>query len=220
MTTAASLAIRGCPPYPPFLMEAVDVERAAALYAARRHVVLGPAALAPTFFADLLDESLTQRTVACWPLNRDAGVLSTGEDTTRAHLGPLVRTLLASGAARALLQAICGHPVLPSWSASCLTFYDAPGQYLGTHVDKDPECRVALLIYLAARWPGTVAGPGCQLHVLAEDERRLVRVVTAWPNRVVVLCGSQLPHYRPPLAEGEAVALVAACYGSAPGDSW
>jgi hypothetical protein len=54
-----------------------------------------------------------------------------------------------------------------------------------------------------------------QLHVLEEDESALRLLVTALPNRLVLLHGSRLTHFRPPLAQGESVALLAGCYALA-----
>lgn len=201
-------------PYEPFLLTGSDVAAAAAAFARSGVVTLGPEVLDPDVFRPLVAESRNQRQSACWDLRggRDVGTLP--QDTVRAHLGPLARELCAAGATRALLQAITGRAVLPGWSATCLTYYDVPGQFLGAHKDKFDACHYAFLLYLEVGWPaGTGPGPGLQLHVCAPgSEEDVMLRVTAAPNRVVVLHGSRLTHFRPPLGQGEMVGLLAGCY--------
>jgi hypothetical protein len=200
-------------PFEPYLLDAEVSRAAAARFAETGVVVFGPPAIDPAVFEPLAAESAEQRRVANWLLHNEIDDRSSGQDTVRAHLGPLGRELMAAGATRALLQRITGMPVIPGWSATCLTYYDEPGQFLGAHRDKDVECHIAILVYLMARWPqGEVPGPGVQLHVLEPSDRNVILRVTACPNRIVVLHGSRLTHYRPPLAPGEAVGLLAGCF--------
>jgi hypothetical protein len=85
--------------------------------------------------------------------------------------------------------------------------------YIGAHRDKEDACQYALLLYLDARWPrGRSPGLGLQLHVRDPDDLRVAVRVTARPNRVILLHGARLTHYRPPLAHGETVAMLSACY--------
>jgi hypothetical protein len=203
-------------PYEPFQLTGVQVRRAAEVFRSRGVVVLGPDVLDPWLFADLARECRAQRRIAAWTLGGPDGRASVDQDTVRAHLGPLARELCAAGATRALLHAVTGDAVLPGWSATCLTFYDRAGQYLTAHRDKIDACHHAFLLYLDVRWTeGAQPGPGLALHVCAPDSDEVMLRVTAAPNRLVVLHGSRLTHFRPPLAEGEAVSLIAGCFSLA-----
>lgn len=184
-------------------------------FAHQGFAVFGPEAIDPDLHERLVIESKLQRGVSAWDLVGDGSAGSMSQDNTRAQLGPLARFLIASSAMRGFLWAVTGHPVIPGWSATCLTFYDQVGQYLGHHRDKVDACHVAVLFYLEAVWPGQHAGPGMQLHIERFDEDPTPYRITARPNRIVVLHGSRLTHYRPPLASGEAVTLIAGCYALA-----
>lgn len=198
-------------PYEPFLASGSDVHRAADVFRRLGSVVLGPPVLDRGLFDDLVADSRRQRSSAAWDLRGEPGALP--QDTVRAHLGPLARQLCAAGATRALMQAVTGDAVLPSWSASCLTYYDTPGQFLGAHRDKLEACHHAFLLYLESSWPaGLEPGPGVALHICAPDSDEVTRRVTALPNRLVILHGSRLTHFRPPLAVGEMVGLLAGCF--------
>jgi hypothetical protein len=202
-------------PYEPYLLTAADVHRAASIFARRGVVVLGPPALEGDLFEALVAESREQRSSAAWDLRGD-GDGSIAQDTARAHLGPLGRELCAAGATRALIQAVTGDAVVPGWSATCLTYYDRPGQYLGAHRDKHDACYHAFLVYLEAAWPpDSPPGSGLALHVCepGSDHAVMLRVQSV-PNRIVLLHGSELMHFRPPLADGESVGLLAGCFSA------
>lgn len=195
--------------YDPLLVDADHVAELRADFASRGVAVVGPPALRSDVHAALASEAEVQRTHAAWDLIGDGDNDTLPQDNVRAHLGPVARELVASGAARALLQRVTGRVVVPGWSATCLTFYDAPGSYLGRHTDKPRACGLAFLLYLSASWSEAGAGPGVQLHV--EAEQGLLRV-TCHPNRLIVLDGTRLPHYRPPTRDDEQIALLAGCY--------
>lgn len=200
-------------PFEPFLLDADQAAEATERYRARGVVVLGEPALTPAIFAAIRQECAEQRVTANWALVGDGQQGAVDQDTVRAHLGPVVRTLMAAGATRALLRQITGEHLIPGWSATCLTYYDQPGQRLGRHRDKVDACRHAMLIYVHARWPaGQPPGPGLKLHVLDPVTTAVRVTVTAVPNRIVLLHGSQLEHYRPALQAGEEVGLIAGCY--------
>jgi hypothetical protein len=198
-------------PFEPVLLQPAGVAALRAAFARDGFAVLGPPAIEPELHDALVAESVQQRRVAAWEL-RGAGPAELDQDNVRAHLGPLARQLVASSALRGLLSAVTGHVVIPGWSATCLTFYDRPGQHLGRHRDKRDGCQYAVLIYLDAAWPGDTPGPGLQLHVERYDGDPAPTRITARRNRIVVLHGARLAHYRPPLGADESAALVAACY--------
>lgn len=199
-------------PFEPVLAVGEQIPALAREFAARGFVVLGPPALDPAVHDALVEESRAQRRVSAWDLAGDGTAGSMAQDNVRAQLGPLARQLMASAALRGFIGAVTGRLVIPGWSATCLTFYDQPGQYIGKHRDKVDACHYALLLYLEAEWPGDVPGPGVQLHIeRVDDDPDPVRI-TARRNRLALVHGSRLTHYRPPLAAGEAVSLVAGCF--------
>jgi hypothetical protein len=209
--TAAAVLAR---PYEPFLASSSEVRELAQHFRAHGYATLGPPALSPDLHAALLDEAVRERRASAWKLHGEAGKAGVlPQDNVRAQLGTLARELAAAGATRALLAAVTDHTLTPGWSATCLTFYERAGQYIGAHRDKDDVCQYALLLYMDAHWPqGRVAGAGLQLHVRDHDDARVAARITAWPNRVVILHGARLTHFRPPLEAGESIVMLNACY--------
>ena len=182
-------------------------------------IISGPA-LDVHQWSALCAEALHQRSNGAWRLEAADVMGEISQDNVRGHLGPLARTILASVSTRRLLRTVTGLELEPSWSASCYTYYDEPGAYLGEHCDKYDACRVALLIYLMADWPpDRTPGPGLQLEVFAGDSSRspLVARVTGRPNRVVILNGSRQAHRRARLEVGESLILLAGCFRLADG---
>lgn len=202
-------------PFEPVLAAGGQIDQLAAEFDDRGFVVLGPAALDPTVHDALVAESRVQRKVSAWDLVGDGAAGTMAQDNVRAQLGPLARQLMASAALRGFIGAVTGRLVIPGWSATCLTFYDQPGQYIGKHRDKVDACHIALLLYLGASWPGDEPGPGVQLHVERFDDDPTPYRITARGNRLVLLHGSRFTHYRPALAPGESVSLVAGCFALA-----
>lgn len=200
-------------PFEPFLLDAEQAAEAADSYRTGGVVVLTEPALHPDVFDAISAECSEQRATANWNLTGDGNNGAVDQDTVRAHLGPLARTFMAAGATRALLRQITGEQLIPGWSATCLTYYDRPGQRLGRHRDKADACRHALLVYVHSKWPeGHPPGPGLKLHILDPETANLRLTVTAVPNRIVLLHGSKLEHFRPALSEGEEIGLIAGCY--------
>lgn len=199
-------------PFEPLLVNSAAAADARRVFSERGFVTLGPPALDPELHGALVRESRRQRAVSAWDLvgDDDPGVMA--QDTVRAQLGPVARELLASSAMRGLLATVTGRLVIPGWSATCLTFYDREGQFLGKHRDKVDACHFAVLYYLEASWPGLQPGPGVQLHVERfEDDPEPYRI-TARRNRMTIIHGSRLTHYRPRLGQAEVVTLIAGCY--------
>ncbi|ODT85825.1 MAG: hypothetical protein ABS69_00455 [Nitrosomonadales bacterium SCN 54-20] len=181
----------------------------------RGAAVLGPSALASDAHQALLDEALAQRRHASWSLVAEQCPGEISQNNLRAHLGPQARSFLSSPAIQASLRAVTGHRLAPSWSASCYTYYDGPGQHMGEHCDKWDACRIALLVYLQTTWASrSQPTEGLQLHVFRGDNATselLVRI-TALSNRIVILNGAEQAHLRPALAEGEHMTMLAGCY--------
>jgi len=182
-------------------------------------VVPGPA-LEKRLWQALCTEAALERTRGAWRLEATQVIGEISQENVRGHLGPLGRGLLASDYTRRLLKQVTGLELEPSWSASCYTYYDEPGAYLGEHCDKYDACRVAMLTYLLADWPAhLLPGPGLQLEVFAADSSRspLVARITSRSNRVVILNGSRQAHRRAALAPGESLTLLAGCFRLATG---
>ncbi len=180
--------------------------------------VLGPPALAPGLHAALVEEAWAQSRDASWALTGEQAAGEIGQNNRRAFLGPIARDLLASSEVLTLLRRTTGLALKPSWSASCYTFYTGPGQHMGEHCDKFEACRIAMLVYLESEWPdGAPPGAGLMLHIFEGDNAAtpLRLRITSRANRVVLLNGAHLAHLRPPLADGERLAMLAACYALA-----
>lgn len=200
--------------YEPYIAGRRDVEMLREAFRTEGIATFGPRALRDDVFHALVTEARTQRRHAAWRLSRPDTEKGLGEETIRAHLGPRTRELTAAAATRALMQAVTGLVTEPGWGATCLTYYERAGEFLGPHLDKPYECGVALLLYLETETlPGRACGPGMQLHVFSGSVPHEVKMrITARPNRIVILHGSRFSHGRPPLGEGERVVLLSACH--------
>ena len=197
---------------------AMDLPKLAATFQERGFAVLGPPALDAAWFAGLRQEAQHQRRHASWPLNLRNGRTRTPQDNMRGQLGPLTRHWLSSEPTRAVIRAITGRAVAPSWSPSCFTYYDAPGSYLGRHCDQQELCALGLLLGFESTWPsGEDPGDGNQLWVYPDNEAKLpVWRITTLPNRIVILNGSKFPHGRPPMKATQRVSVLSACFMIAP----
>lgn len=176
-------------------------------------VLLEPA-LEPGIWRLLCAEAARERTASAWHLYSNTAPREIRQDNMRGYLGPCARAVLSSGDTLALLEEVTKHRLEPAWSASCYTYYDKPGSYMGEHCDKFDACRIAFLFYLESKWPEVKApGPGLQLHVFRGDNSaELLLRVTARSNRAVILNGAEQAHLRPPLAAGESLIMLAGCF--------
>jgi hypothetical protein len=177
--------------------------------------VFGPPALSTAWHKALVEEARTQSANASWHLTGERSSGEIAQSNRRGFLGPLARDFMAAHETVGLLRAITGRNLVPSWSASCYTYYDNSGHFLGEHCDKFDACRVALLVYLDARWGcGEAPSAGLMLHVFAGDssDTPLSLRITSLPNRIVILNGTQHAHLRPKLGPGESLTMLAACY--------
>ena len=181
----------------------------------RGAAVWGPPALSHDTHMNLLGEALAQQRDASWSLIAKQCPGEISQHNVRAHLGPHARSFLLSASVLAYLERVTGHRLAPSWSASCYTYYDEPGQHMGEHCDKKEACRIALLIYLQTIWmPGVQPSAGLQLHVFRGDNAAsgLLLRITGLSNRIVFLNGAEQAHLRPALAAGEHMTMLAGCY--------
>lgn len=181
----------------------------------RGAAVLGPPALDLDTHAKLLEEARVQREIASWSLVSERCPGEIFQDNIRAHLGPQARNFLSSVSVISYLEHVTGYQLTPAWSASCYTYYDGPGHYMGEHCDKREACRIGLLTYLQTTWKsGTQPTAGLQLHVFRGDNAasELVVRITGLSNRIVILNGADQAHLRPALVAGEHMTMLAGCY--------
>lgn len=197
----------------PFLISSSELAQLQQQFQRYGAAILGPDAIEPSLFYQLQQESQQQYQHASWPLKSKGVKNKVNEDTQRAHLGPISQSLMQL-AGQTLLPRVTGQRVEPGWAASCFTYYQYPGQYLGAHTDQKRDCTIALLITVDAQWKHSLnAGPGLQLHVYEDNTPQTLQMrITSWPNRLIILNGSQRSHCRPPLALGESVAVMCGCY--------
>ena len=180
-------------------------------------VTLGPPCLNARIFEEMLNEARQQRPSA-WLCERSQDDGQTcAQRNWRAELGPVSRALLSSEEFQRILYEITGTELEPSFEASCFTYYESPLDFLSIHQDRPESCTISLLIYLEAFGPQTSRpgeGLGLFISTRANPSREIspLLIVTARPNRAVILKGSELPHYRPNLSPGESISLLSACF--------
>ena len=95
-----------------------------------------------------------------------------------------------------------------------MTYYEQPGQFLGEHTDKHRDCQYAMLVYSHVSHSSSSVGHGTGLHVRQMEPPGGILVVMAAANRILLLNGSRLAHWRPPLVPGESVSLLAVCFAA------
>lgn len=199
----------------PFRVDQTTLAHLRASFVHRGVAVLAEPALKPACWRELCDEARQQRSENAWHLLSQKNPTEISQDNMRGYLGPAARKLLSSSSTQSLLYAVTNISLAPSWSASCFTYYDVPGSYMGEHCDKYIECRIAMLIYLEAQWSEERGpGPGIRLYIFEGDSSRtpLAASVTSYPNRIVILDGANQAHVRPPMAEGERLFMLAGCF--------
>ena len=199
----------------PFCVDQTTVADLRASFVRRGVAVISQPALQTACWRELCKEARQQRSEAAWHLLAEKNPTEISQDNMRGFLGPAARALLSSSSTQSLLYAVTNMSLAPSWSASCFTYYDVPGSYMGEHCDKYNECRLAMLIYLEAQWSERHGpGDGLRLYIFEGDSSRtpLAATVTSYPNRIVILDGANRAHVRPPMAEGEHLVMLAGCF--------
>jgi len=205
-------------PYPPFLASLDGVRKGRAQFATFGFAVFGPPALSSDTLRDLRADAARQRQRAAWPLNYGDGRSRVPEATLRGHFGPAARTFFGSSSVFHLMHAVTDEVVEPSWSASCYTWYDTPGAWLGRHCDKPDACMLTMLVGLESTWPSGKKDPppGNQLWIYGSFEAAAPAFrVTTLVNRVVILDGKRWPHERQPVQEGQQVSVLCGCFRAA-----
>ena len=180
-------------------------------------VSFGPPALDPQQFQALCEDARRQQPGGWGQPSRP----SIAHRVWRADLGENSRSFLDGDAVRGLLEALVGEPVVLSAAGTCFTYYQGPGDYMDTHLDRAIDCTYTFIVYLEADWPGfRPPGEGMALQVwnrgpLPQDGVPPDHRLPSRANTIAVGRGSQVPHRRPPLAKGERLVALTACYAPA-----
>ncbi len=171
---------------------------------------LGPPALPHALFEALRAEAARQQPSGWSKPSGDA----IDHEAWRANLGPAGLAYATAPETLALIADAMGEPVAFSGEASCYTYYETAGSFLGRHRDRLESCTYTLILYLEAEAPAAQApSAGLTLRVYGDPPTSIATL----PNRLVLGRGSQVWHERPPLAPGERVVALTACYTAAGG---
>lgn len=137
-----------------------------------------------------------------------------------ASLGPRGRAFFSMECLMHKLRRLAGAPVRLNEDCSCYLDYDRPGDYTAVHRDAE-GCEATVLLYLEieaaeSRWPFVRIYPNHRTGPIVDPKGApLVRdpiIVESRPGRLLMMVGSELPHERPPLLDGQRVLAAAACY--------
>lgn len=156
-------------------------------------------------------EAAAQRASA-W--SRTSGAASPYQ-AMRAELGDAARAFLQSPELGGLLADLLDEPFTLSASASCYTYYEKPGDFLGLHRDRALDCAATVIVYVDARSSSPDASDsGLNVHIYAAADASQPPIATI-PTRtgaLVIGRGSSAWHERPPLKPGESVTALTACF--------
>jgi hypothetical protein len=201
----------------PFAIDDDGLARAHDQFAQFGFAVFGPPALASETLRQLRAEAARQRHAASWPLRYGDGRSRVPEANLRGHFGPAACAFLTTDTVGQLMHTVTGQAVIPSWSASCYTWYDVPGAWLGRHCDKQEACFLTMLVGLESQWPaGSEPPPGNQLWIYDSfDPKPPLFRVTTLVNRITILDGKRWPHERQPVRDGQRVSVLCACFRAA-----
>jgi hypothetical protein len=131
--------------------------------------------------------------------------------------GPVQDGLYLSPDLRSFLSELCGGPVRPSGSRGSYSYYVAPGDHLGLHLDI-VTCDVTMISVLADSSPdngGALAvrrgNVGVPLSVLRRSPYLDEETVKAPAGATVVILGGLVPHRVLPITTGQRV-ISALCF--------
>jgi len=134
-----------------------------------------------------------------------------------ADLGKVARAFLTGRPFTRFLRLIFDQSFALTESSSCYTYYEA-GDFLSAHRDGANDCEVTVLVYLDASSPNPDASDtGLMLQIYEDHAGKpasLRHVIKTRSGSVVAGRGSREWHGRPPLLDGERVALLTACFSS------
>lgn len=131
--------------------------------------------------------------------------------------GPVQDELYRSPYLRSFLGELCGGPVRPSGSRGSYSYYVAPGDHLGLHLDI-VTCDVTVICVLADSSPdngGALAvrrgNVGVPLSVLRRSPHLDEEPVKAPAGSIIVILGGLVPHRVLPITTGQRV-ISALCF--------
>jgi hypothetical protein len=185
-------------------------KRAAAIFRARACVAIGPPVLHAELFAIIRAETSARRASA-WQCAHAPGNVSPPQRNHRGELGRTTAALLQHEQMARLIRAVTGCKTVLSTEASCTTFYDAAGDFLGNHRDRPDACEVTALLYTVAE-SSPDDDAGLYLHANIPGIPHQPLFIRARENRMIILRGSAVTHGRPPISRGTRLQLVAACF--------
>lgn len=135
----------------------------------------------------------------------------TKQSNLRSQLSGTSLNLISSHETLWFLEFITGKKLLPSFESSCFTYYTT-GDFLDKHCDRDSSCSITVLIYLDTQHRDT-ASEGLMLKIFPNMKEKSPSLkIFSKAQRMVVLLGSEIPHARPVLENGESVTLLALCF--------
>lgn len=131
--------------------------------------------------------------------------------------GPAQDEFYQSPHLRSFLSEVCGGPVRPAGSRGSYSYYVAPGDHLGLHLDI-VTCDITVINVLTDSSPdlggalvvqrGSVGVP---LSILRRSRRAYEEVVKAAAGSTIVLLGGLVPHRVLPITTGQRV-ISALCF--------
>jgi hypothetical protein len=131
--------------------------------------------------------------------------------------GPLQDKLYLSPYLRSYLSEMCGGPVRPSGSRGSYSYYVAPGDHLGLHLDI-VTCDITVICVLADSSPdngGALAVRRGNVGVPLSELRRSPHIgeeaVKAPAGSTIVILGGLVPHRVVPMTKGQRV-ISALCF--------
>lgn len=131
--------------------------------------------------------------------------------------GPVQDELYLSPHLRSFLCELCGGPVRPSGSRGSYSYYVAPGDHLGLHLDI-VTCDITVICVLADSSPdngGALAvrraNVGVPLSVLRRSPHLDEEAVKAPAGSTIVILGGLVPHRVVPMTTGQRV-ISALCF--------
>jgi hypothetical protein len=134
--------------------------------------------------------------------------------------GPVQDELYRSPQLHAYLSRLCGGPIRPSGSRGSYSYYVAPGDHLGLHLDI-VTCDVTVISVLADSSPdhgGALAvqrgNVGVLLSVLRRSQAAGDEVVKAAAGSTIIILGGLVPHRVLALTAGQRV-ISALCFEGA-----
>ena len=134
--------------------------------------------------------------------------------------GPAQDAWYRSPALTAFLGSVCGGPVRPSGSRGSYSYYVAPADHLGLHLDI-VTCDITVINVLTDSSPddgGALAvqrgNVGVPLSVLRRAGHAQEEIVKAPAGSTIVILGGLVPHRVLPLRAGQRV-ISALCFEAA-----